>query len=217
MNALRAMYGLRRVCLAAVVTVLSASTIHLIDLPSQPAAVHLTQAIRKQLPSRYPSLSLIVPDDLQAMSTNHPSAARCINTIYGLARKWGISLPPGVAPSVVVAPSEQPVITTPPMSAIFTHAMLATEPMDRFAATPNPGESSRTASLTTSFPNLFPREIQPQIQHPGQFIAPASQPRVSEAYMWTSLPATTLPLQPSDYTLMSSPAHPGFHVQYPPI
>lgn len=47
MNALRAMYGLRRVCLAVTGMLLSASTIHLLNLPSEPAVSYLSQALRK--------------------------------------------------------------------------------------------------------------------------------------------------------------------------
>jgi len=50
MNALRGMYGLRRTSLAVSSFVLSASTVHLMNLPSQGAAVQLTQAMRKFLP-----------------------------------------------------------------------------------------------------------------------------------------------------------------------
>jgi hypothetical protein len=50
MNALRGMYGLRRTSLAVSSIVLSASTVHLMNLPSQGAAVQLTQAMRKFIP-----------------------------------------------------------------------------------------------------------------------------------------------------------------------
>ncbi|KAH0019900.1 hypothetical protein KCU78_g6635, partial [Aureobasidium melanogenum] len=46
MNALRAMYGLRRTSLAVSSILLSASTVHLMNLPSQGAAVQLTQAMQ---------------------------------------------------------------------------------------------------------------------------------------------------------------------------
>jgi hypothetical protein len=51
MNALRGMYGLRRTSLAVSSIVLSASTVHLMNLPCQSAAVQLTQAMRKFTPS----------------------------------------------------------------------------------------------------------------------------------------------------------------------
>lgn len=77
MNALRAMYGLRRVCLPVTGLLLSASTIHLLNLPDEQAASHLTQGMH----------------DLQAMSTNHYFAGRCVDIIRGLANKWHIQLP----------------------------------------------------------------------------------------------------------------------------
>lgn len=46
MNALRGMYGLRRTSLSVSTILLSASTVHLMNLPSQNAAVQLTQAMR---------------------------------------------------------------------------------------------------------------------------------------------------------------------------
>ncbi len=81
MTALRAMYGLRRVCLAATSLLLSASTIHLLNLPSEPAASHLSQGLY----------------DLQAMSMNHRFAGRCVDIIRSLATKWHISLPEAAA------------------------------------------------------------------------------------------------------------------------
>lgn len=77
MNGLRAMYGLRRVNLAVVNRLLSALTIHLLNLPAEPAASHLGQGLL----------------DLQAMSLNHQFAAKCIEIIHSLATKWNIALP----------------------------------------------------------------------------------------------------------------------------
>lgn len=76
-NALRAMYGLRRVCLPVTGFLLSASTIHLLNLPSEVSARHLSQAMH----------------DLQSMSTNHFFAGRCVDIIRSLASKWKINLP----------------------------------------------------------------------------------------------------------------------------
>jgi hypothetical protein len=85
-NALRAMYGLRRVCLPVTGFLLSASTIHLLNLPSETSGRHLSQAMH----------------DLQAMSTNHLFAGRCVDIIRSLATKWKINLPddaPSLSPS----------------------------------------------------------------------------------------------------------------------
>lgn len=80
MNTLRAMYGLRRVNLAVVNRTMSALTIHLLNVPSEPSASHLAQGLQ----------------DLQAMSLNHQFAARCIDIITSLAAKWNIALPDSV-------------------------------------------------------------------------------------------------------------------------
>lgn len=80
MSGLRAMYGLRQVCLLVTRLLLSASTIHLLNLPSEQAAVHLTQGMH----------------DLQAMSITHCFAGRCVDIIQGLASKWHIQLPDSV-------------------------------------------------------------------------------------------------------------------------
>lgn len=46
MNALRGMYGLRRVCLAAVGAIAAAGTMHLQNLPEPTASANLTQTLR---------------------------------------------------------------------------------------------------------------------------------------------------------------------------
>lgn len=71
------MYGLRRVCLLSCSWIMSASTIHLLNLPSDQAAANLSQGL----------------SDLQAISINHHFAARCIDIIRSLANKWNIALP----------------------------------------------------------------------------------------------------------------------------
>lgn len=76
-NALRAMYGLRRVCLPVTGFLLSASTIHLLNLPNETSGQHLSQGMH----------------DLQTMSTNHSFAGRCVDIIRSLATKWQITLP----------------------------------------------------------------------------------------------------------------------------
>lgn len=85
-NALRAMYGLRRVCLPVTGFLLSASTIHLLNLPNETSRRHLSQAMY----------------DMQTMSANHFFAGRCVDIIRSLASKWKINLPddaPPVSPS----------------------------------------------------------------------------------------------------------------------
>ena len=77
MGTLRATYGLRRVSLVAVGVLLPASTIHLLNLPSEQSFAHLNQGLQ----------------DFQSMSLNHPFAARCAEIIRALADKWNIPLP----------------------------------------------------------------------------------------------------------------------------
>jgi hypothetical protein len=75
------MYGLRRVASPITSWVLSACTIHLLNLPNETAANNLTQGLH----------------DLEAMSVNHAFAARAIDIIRSLSSKWTIALPEGAA------------------------------------------------------------------------------------------------------------------------
>lgn len=103
MNALRAMYGLRRVTLAVTSHLLSASTIHLLNLPSEDAAAHLSQGLH----------------DLEAMSVNHRFAARAVDIVRALSSKWKIALPEGAASVSVYRLRNQREISSPPPSTFF--------------------------------------------------------------------------------------------------
>lgn len=103
MNALRAMYGLRRVSLAVTSLLLSASTIHLLNLPNEEAAAHLSQGLH----------------DLEAMSVNHRFAARAVDIIRSLSTKWKIALPEGAASVAVYRMAGQREISSPPPSTFF--------------------------------------------------------------------------------------------------
>ena len=75
------LYGLQRACLLLVShCILSASTIHLLNLPSPTAARHLQTAVHA----------------LGEMSFDRRFATRCLRIIRTLAQKWRISLPPDV-------------------------------------------------------------------------------------------------------------------------
>ena len=88
MNALRAMYGLRRTSLAVSSILLSASTVHLMNLPSQGAAVQLTQAMRKFAPEPVRRRDANPPpEDLDKMSVNHRYASCCLEAINRLANQ----------------------------------------------------------------------------------------------------------------------------------
>ena len=73
----RRLYGFRRVCLLVPHMILSASIIHILDLPKPSASQHLVQGM----------------EDLHEMSTNHAFANRCLRIIIGLGDKWGIQIP----------------------------------------------------------------------------------------------------------------------------
>lgn len=88
-DALRALYGLRRVHLPMVGFLSLASTIHLLNLPSETSVRHLRQALH----------------DLRAMSTNHSFAGKCIDMIRSLAVKWQINLPDDVSSTLASRPS----------------------------------------------------------------------------------------------------------------
>jgi hypothetical protein len=71
------LYGLGRVCVILSHCLLSASTIHLLNLPSPSASHHLVRAVR----------------NLCDMSARHSFAGRCVRVLYSLAQKWDIRLP----------------------------------------------------------------------------------------------------------------------------
>ncbi len=77
MNTYRDLYGLRRSTPMTTHFVMTASTIHLLDLPSLSASASLAQGIA----------------DLRAISTNHLFARRCLLVIKTLGEKWAIELP----------------------------------------------------------------------------------------------------------------------------
>ena len=119
MNALRGMYGLRRICLSVTDIVLSAATVHLLNLPSQSAAIHLTQALQ----------------DLQTMSVNHRYAVSCIEIINRLADQWGIALPEAAKGITPFRSPDPPQAAAPNMSVYFTQAALSNESIDALSIT----------------------------------------------------------------------------------
>lgn len=73
----RNLYTLRRTCLLMAHCLLSASTIHLLNISTPSAQRHLTHGLR----------------DLDEMSFMNPFAARCARIVTSLAQKWAIDLP----------------------------------------------------------------------------------------------------------------------------
>lgn len=187
MNVLRAMYGLRRVVHLVCSVVMSASTIHLLNLPSEVAAAHLGQGLH----------------DLQAMSTNHLFAARCVDIIRGLATKWNLALPETAATSSVYRGGRQ--WPSPPSSTFFA------------ASIPRQGSSetgTRSGSSISSGPpqqpdNPFPPPAQhpqrvqrhlshQQSQHVPTFYSDPTipmDPNQAQHALWTPFPVQGVPVQ----------------------
>ena len=176
MNALRAMYGLRRVCLAVTSILLSASTIHLLNLPSEPANLHLSQGLH----------------DLQAMTTNHQFAARCVEIILGLAKKWNITLPEGSATASPFRPGGQRQWPSPTSFTFWAASILRKESSG--------GTTSSDSASSHHESPLSPPPPQSQ-RHPpfGSFFSDPTVPldtSQSQTAFWTPFPGQTMPAPP---------------------
>lgn len=177
MNALRAMYGLRRVCLAVTALLLSASTIHLLNLPSDAAASHLSRGLH----------------DLKTLEINHPFAARCVDIIRGLASKWNIALPEdAIAPSA--SRSSGQLAWPSPTSSTFWAASIPAE---------KPSGGARSSGSTSSHRDSpFPPPPHPQSQRQallGSFfndpIVPLDSIQAQNSF-WTPFSGQTMPMPP---------------------
>lgn len=181
MSALRAMYGLRRVCLLACSWIMSASTIHLLNLPSDTAAANLSQGM----------------NDLQSMSVNHQFASRCIDIIRSLANKWNIALPEDVA---LRAPSKQ--FSSPPASSFFA----ASIPRQSSSQSANSGNNGSRGSVSNGPSAEQP--FQPTQQSPSHpsfpryYSDPATPLDLAQAepQFWTPFPGQGVPMQPLRYS-----------------
>ncbi|THW92568.1 hypothetical protein D6D06_07282 [Aureobasidium pullulans] len=194
MNALRGMYGLRRTSLAVSPILLSASTVHLMNLPSQGAAMQLTQAMQ----------------DLDTMSVNHRYASCCLEVINRLANQWGIRLPEGTA-NLAPFRSPEPDQAMPNMSLFFTQATLSNESMESLVAPPS--NNLRHDSGSMFEPSFAPHNM-PILPTPSQSsLGSTSQhsmhstpmnttPVQAQSNMWTTFPSQQ----------MSAP----MHIQLPP-
>lgn len=197
------MYGLRRVTLAVTSLLLSASTIHLLNLPSETAASHLSQAL----------------GDLEAMSVNHRFAARAVDIIRQLSSKWNIALPEGAA--------------TVALYRMGGHRDSQSEPPSTFFAASIPRDHSsggRTRSGDSSHSHQespFPPPHQQDHQHlhgptsmPLSFFSDPQTPldaTQAQTAFWTPFPAQVMPT-PHDLTaaLMDVPAFAEQH-SWPPL
>ena len=173
MNALRAMYGLRRVCLAVTSFLMSACTIHLLNLPSELPAAHLCQGLQ----------------DFQSMSVNHQFAARCIDIISSLASKWNISLPENTATVSGSRGSDSRGWRSPPSSAFFAASIPRKQ---------SSGNSARSESAITRLqdgPFDPPQPIQHQQQYESFFSDPSTpmEPTQNQNVFWTPFPVQGIP------------------------
>ncbi|KAH0313709.1 hypothetical protein KCU71_g6856, partial [Aureobasidium melanogenum] len=171
MNALRGMYGLRRTSLAVSPILLSASTVHLMNLPSQGAAVQLTQAMQ----------------DLETMSVNHRYASCCLEIINRLANQWGIRLPEATA-NLAPFRSPEPDQAMPNMSLFFTQATLSNESLETLVAPPT--QNLRHDSGSMFEPSFAPHNM-PILPTGSQ----SSMGATSQQHSMHSTPMNTTPVQ----------------------
>ncbi|WPH01908.1 Hypothetical protein R9X50_00476200 [Acrodontium crateriforme] len=164
MNALRAMYGLRRISLGVTSLLLSASTIHLLNLPSEQATAHLAQGFQ----------------DFQAMAVNHQFAGRCVDIIRSLAIKWQITLPDGAgAPNMALRSPDQKLGTATSPSSAF------------FAATIPRGDSGDGGTQSRSSTNSSANHHESPLAPPQQLTLPLDPAQSQE--FWTPFPAQGMP------------------------
>lgn len=187
MGALRAMFGLRRVTHIVCSLLMSASTIHLLNLPSETAAANLSQGLH----------------DLQAMSVNHQFAGNCIDIIRSLATKWNIALPEGAASVAIYRASGGKSWPSPPPSAFFAASI---------PRKPSSGSGTRSDSSMSSNTQGTPfgPSTQPQASQPSQAQAQAFQTFYSDPTtpmeasqaqhaFWTPFPVQGVPAQAEAY------------------
>ena len=161
-------YGLRRVPLAITHLLLSASTIHLLNLPAEPAATNLNQAMH----------------DLQALSVNHQFAARCIEIVRALASKWNIALPEAAATVATLLPSTA--WPSPPSSSFWA------------ASIPPKHSSARSGSSTSGHhESPFRPPVQSQANLTPFYNDPTNPQNTGQTQnqFWTPFPTQTIPIQ----------------------
>lgn len=191
---MRAMYGLRRVSQPTAALLLSASTIHLLNLPSEGAANNLCQGLL----------------DLEAMSVNHCFAARAIEIIRSLASKWNIALPEGAAAVAnyrLNGPGIEGVSQhSPPQTSFFAATIWRKQSSEG-------KKSSHSAQSRSSQPKDSPFSPPPH-QKPQQptsalgtepifYDDPAAPLDPHHAHFWTPFPTQTMPMMhPHDADMM---------------
>lgn len=188
MNALRAMYGLRRICLAVTSFVMSASTIHLLSLPSESAASNLSQALQ----------------DLQVISTNHQFAARCIDIIRSLAAKWNIALPETVTAASAFRGAGPRSWPSPPSSTFFAASIPRKQSSAESGSRSAGSGSYRTEGPFRPPPTPAPQPLAQPQQPPTYYGGPAGPLDPSQAgdMFWTPFPVQGVPTQPDSWNPM---------------
>lgn len=184
MNTFRSTYGLRRVCLLATSLLLSASTIHLLNMPSEESTTHLSQGVR----------------DLQAMSFNHRFAARCVEIIQSLAARWNIVLPEEALAVTSVAYER----FASPSPSNFWAASIPREASFKSGFGP-PIYSSDDSTFLQAPP------VHHHARLPSDFTDPATHldPNQVQNTFWTPFPSQTMPVPPQNIvpsmSIQSSP------------
>ncbi|KAK3671894.1 hypothetical protein LTR78_008260 [Recurvomyces mirabilis] len=200
MNALRAMYGLRRVCHLVCSWIMSASTIHLLNLPQASAAANLSQGLH----------------DLKTMSVNHLFAARCIDIIRALATKWNIALPEDAAAVSSFRLMRQ--WPSPPASDFFATTIPR---KDSSGSGAKSGGSISSHQPETPFPPPLQQQqhsslplLQTQQNVPTFYTDPTAPMDADQAQhaFWTPFPAQGLPMSFSDISMdFNSPTTGSIH------
>lgn len=181
------MYGLRRVSLAVTSLLLSASTIHLLNLPSEEAAANLSQGLH----------------DLEAMSVNHRFAARAVDIIRSLSSKWKIALPEGAASVAVYRLAGQREISSPPPSTFFAASI------DRKQSSEGRARSGETSHQESPFEppgggsgQLTHQQPQQNTSVPTFYSDPTIPLDATQAQtaFWTPFPTQVMPIPQFDLT-----------------
>jgi len=217
MNALRGMYGLRRISLSVTVILLSASTVHLLNLPSPNAAMHLVQALQ----------------DLRTMSVNHQYASLCIEIIGRLADQWGIALPENAKNMTPFRSPDPPRFAAPNMSVFFTQAALSNDAIDALSGTSQRHDSGsmyeqsfiqHNYSVLPHQPNTLATS-RPVMQHMGSAghslhsTPMQTTPVPGSQGIWSTFPQQQMDptnLNSAEYQMMTDASTYGFNPYAPP-
>lgn len=151
---------------------LSATTIHLLNLPAEPATTNLSQGIQ----------------DLQTMSTNHQFAAECVDIIVSLASKWGIALPDDVGTNTPFGSGTQRSWQSPASSTFWAASIPRKESSggarssDSSSHNDSPFPPPPSQSLHTPFAPLY--------NNPSTQLDPPH----AQGTFWTPFPGQAMPI-----------------------